>query len=332
MLLLPVLKWIGILLLGILGLAVLLIALLLFAPFRYRIAGSFRDQTPDAEAGIRWLLGLLGLKAAWHPGTDLRLYVSVCGFKVYDILGGRGKKNDREGSSEAGSGEPAKTEEQPVYCAEEAPREAAAEGSSPETAEGAGANADQLSGKIREAGNGLKEKLRAKLAGAMEKLRAKLAGIMEKLRQLYAQLTDRTDRAKALYALYKKEEYQKPVAMVKKRIMGLLKELCPRKGRGRIRYGSGDPFGTAQVMQIAALLYPLIGKRVEVIPDFDREVLEAQADIRGRLRFIIPVEAALRIFFSKKLRKMYKEARRILDAEALPAGESKLEQVAEDRR
>ena len=66
-------------------------------------------------------------------------------------------------------------------------------------------------------------------------------------------------------------------------------------------------------MMLASLLYPLYAEHIDMIPDFDREIIDGELDIRGRIRAIVPAEAALRVFFNKQLRAMYKKARRILE-------------------
>ena len=66
-------------------------------------------------------------------------------------------------------------------------------------------------------------------------------------------------------------------------------------------------------MMLASVLYPLYAEHIEMIPDFDKEIIDGELDIRGWIRVIVPAEAALRIFFNKQLRAMYRKARRILE-------------------
>ncbi|MDO5776008.1 MAG: DUF2953 domain-containing protein, partial [Eubacteriales bacterium] len=82
------------------------------------------------------------------------------------------------------------------------------------------------------------------------------------------------------------------------------------------RLGFDDPYTTGQAMMLASVLYPLYAGHIEMIPDFDKEIIDGELDIRGRIRVIVPAEAALRIFFNKQLRAMYKKARRILELDA----------------
>ncbi len=355
-----VLKIIGIILLCIVGLLLLLLLLLLFAPFRYRIDGSFRERKLDGEFRVRWLRGVLGFLAAYHQGEPLQAFISVCGFKVYDLL----KKEDSDGDGEPEEGE----EDDFLYSPEiySAEKEHPAQQSEAETASGpaeqedAAASAEAQEGdsaipdeketdlpgpdaasqermtlveKIRMFPDVLKKKLSDFWAAFLQKLSDLDRAVREKIDSFYknaketsssvwAEILDKTNKAQALYALFTDEEYQPALRMLKNRLLRLLKELKPRKGNGMVRYGSGDPYGTAQMMQAAILLYPLYEDRVEVIPDFEGTGEEAELDLQGRLRLFVPAEAAVRIFFSKKLRKLYHKARVILELEESPEDRS----------
>ncbi|MDD5832062.1 MAG: hypothetical protein PUC98_01040, partial [Clostridiales bacterium] len=154
-------------------------------------------------------------------------------------------------------------------------------------------------------------KLRGVSEGAAEKLRE----IKDRAIGLYGIIREKTDKAKELLSLYNDVRYRKEVSMAKKQLGSILREIRPRRGHGRLMLGTGDPSGTAQAMQAAAFLYPLYAETIEVIPEFDRQIFEVRADIRGRIHIAVLLFCAGRIFFSKKLRKMYHEAKRILNSD-----------------
>ena len=355
-----VLKIIGIILLCAVGLLLLLLLLLLFAPFRYSIDGSFRERKLDGEFRVKWLRGVLGFLAAYHQGEPLQAFISVCGFKVYDLL----KKEDSGGDGEPEEGEEDDFLYSPeIYSAEkEHPAqqsEAEISGNPDEQADAvppaeesentAGISEEKetdlpdpdeasqekktLADRIRMIPDLVMTKLSDFWAAFLQKLSDLDRAVREKIdsfcknakdtsQSAWTEFLDKTNKARALYELFTDEEYQPALRMVKNRLLRLLKELKPRKGHGMVRYGSGDPYGTAQMMQAAILLYPLYEDRVEVIPDFDGVGEEAELDLQGRLRLFVPAEAAVRIFFNKKLRKLYHKARVILELEESPEDRS----------
>ena len=121
------------------------------------------------------------------------------------------------------------------------------------------------------------------------------------------------EQLKELKELWQDERFEKGRELLISRILKLIKELKPRRGKGYLRLGFDDPYTTGQAMMLASVLYPLYAEHIEMIPDFDKEIIDGELDIRGRIRVIVPAEAALRIFFNKQLRAMYKKARRILE-------------------
>ena len=156
-----------------------------------------------------------------------------------------------------------------------------------------------------------------KISCCMDKAEAKLKGVIGKAAELIsaakAAFTKRSTQLKELKALWDDKRYAPGKALLLDRIVKLLLELKPRIGSGYVRIGTDDPYGTGQLAQLAAFLYPFYADTIEVIPDFDQSIIEGELNVGGRVRLIIPAEAALRVFFSKELRIMYKKARQILE-------------------
>ncbi len=157
------------------------------------------------------------------------------------------------------------------------------------------------------------DRISAAVDSAELRLKEGLHRLAELIRTAKAAYDKRSGQLKELLALWQDERYADAKALLFDRIKKLLRELRPRSGGGRIRIGLDDPYSTGQLMQAAALLYAVIEDRIQVIPDFDKAVIDGEVDIAGRLRIIVPAEAALRIFFNKKLKAMYIKARRILE-------------------
>ena len=156
-----------------------------------------------------------------------------------------------------------------------------------------------------------------KISCCMDKAEAKLKGVIGKAAELIsaakAAFTKRSTQLKELKALWDDKRYAPGKALLLDRIVKLLLELKPRTGSGYVRIGTDDPYGTGQLAQLAAFLYPFYADTIEVIPDFDQSIIEGELNVGGRVRLIIPAEAALRVFFSKELKIMYKKARQILE-------------------
>lgn len=67
----------------------------------------------------------------------------------------------------------------------------------------------------------------------------------------------------------------------------LLKHICPRRIKGWVHFGTSDPALTGELLGGLSILFAMCGQGVRVIPDFEREVLEGELEIKGHLRGIV---------------------------------------------
>ena len=100
-----IIKVILIIILILLALLLILTGLILFAPIRYRIKGSIHDEIPCGTAEAKWLYGVLGFRASAGKGEMAQAYISVCGFKLLDLLEDDNEEDfTGESSAEASGG------------------------------------------------------------------------------------------------------------------------------------------------------------------------------------------------------------------------------------
>ena len=405
--LISIIKIIGIIVLIIAAVVLMLLAAVLFVPLRYHIEGSFHEEKPCASASVKWMLGILSLRASYSSEDGAKAYISLFGRSIYDLLGDDTSEENIGGNDDVknkGSVETESDIESGIKAAEtvtnsvssdngkqdvlpaakqlmieDKARDAAnaddagmsdyaqnaaaaklSEESDPEsyvsgeitadtaahlsngslTDDGresvnakAGKKNGSVSGRMTDRIKSLRlpklitaarNRILAKLRYAADKISTAVDAAELKMKELAAQAAEifkavknafdrRSGQLNELIGLWKDERYQASKQLLISRIASLLKELRPRKGHGKLKIGFEDPYLTGQAMQIAALLYPLYGDRIEVIPDFDQSVIDGEADLKGYLRLIVPVEAAIRIFIDKGLKSMYKQARSILE-------------------
>lgn len=83
--LLTILKIIGIILLVLLAVAIIFLVLLLFAPFCYRVQGSFSGGKPAGNAELRYLFPLL--RASFSYESDKKTgVIRLLGIKLFDFF------------------------------------------------------------------------------------------------------------------------------------------------------------------------------------------------------------------------------------------------------
>ena len=87
----------------------------------------------------------------------------------------------------------------------------------------------------------------------------------------------------------------------------LWKQIHPRRMRGKVIFGTGDPCSTGELLGVLALFYAWYGNGVQIIPDFEQKRIEGNVSIRGRIRMITLICIAWRIIKNKDGRKLLHE-------------------------
>ena len=114
-----------------------------------------------------------------------------------------------------------------------------------------------------------------------------------------------------------KDYTQRSLAKIKKASLRILKQICPRKGHVKIAAGMEDIATTGQIAGYYGILYgmfyPFIGKRVVLEPDFEKQRLEVDGWLKGRIRLYVFVPAAWLYFIDKDVKNFKKAIQTVQD-------------------
>lgn len=97
------------------------------------------------------------------------------------------------------------------------------------------------------------------------------------------------------------------ICIVKENVIHLWKQIHPRRMRGKVIFGTGDPCSTGELLGVLALFYAWYGNGVQIIPDFEQKRIEGNVSFRGRIRMITLICIAWRIIKKKDGRKLLHE-------------------------
>lgn len=100
---------------------------------------------------------------------------------------------------------------------------------------------------------------------------------------------------------------------LKKYLLGLAKHIGPRKIKGYVRYGFGDPCKTGQVTGYLSLLPFVYGKHFSLYPDFYDKIIDTELLVKGRIRigYIIRIVLNINIWRTISVaRKIFKGKKR----------------------
>lgn len=315
--LLTVLKWIFLFLLFLLLLFICLLLLCLLVPVRYR--GEFH-KTEEEKNNVRgrlllsWLNPVLRIRVQYE---NEKAFYSVR-FFGFCLLGSdkkkRPKKEKKKKSSKKQKDEPVKTEpeqnrptavEQVIPFSETILSETKEE--EPETAE-------EEKSKFRKAVDKLQKKIQTilqKIRGIFKKVIGFPKRMVEKGKEILAFLSE-LFRKKGLIKEFLEDEICRAAFGASFHdIRRFLKHIRPRKLKGSILFGTGEPESTGTILALAAIFYPIYGNHVTITPDFQEKRFAAELMFRGRVRFFTLARYGIHLLFEKNFKQMRKQFRKL---------------------
>ncbi len=313
---LTVLKIIGIFLLILLGTILFVVVAVLAAPITYDISGEWNQQF-TLRGKIRWLYHILGISLELQEGNPA-VKISLFG----RVLGEEKKKNQPKTSrKKQDSGQKLSSEKQ--------------QGSRQKQSSGQKQDAEQKSlSEQNSEQNSRKTEVMAEEKPAEPVKQTKSEAVTpektkidpEEKEEVFSDWDPLLDEE--LEKLEKGQKLHRFAAFleqesVKRLIRKLWKSICKIFGhlrpsvlflKGRI--GMDDPALTGKIMEVAAVLYAFYGEHIQLVSDFEEEVLEAEFTIKGRIvpgYLIIKILGmGLRILLNKECRALYKDIKQNL--------------------
>lgn len=271
----------GRILLGILILLPVILSLILFFPVSYRLEGK---KTPDsfwAKVRVSWLFGLVRLLFYYpEPGKPI--------FQIAFIT--LRKFQRKQGSGTARRKPPKKKEEsapKPDIVRADPDR---ADAKPPEEV-----SAPKISSEIKE------EKTEKKVSGGKKK---KLS-----FSDIRSRILSETD---FYLELWKQDATKALVAEMFLRLGKILKNVFPVKVRGRLLFGASSPDVTGYAYAAYSILSIKFPRRFSLAfePDFQKEVLEGELFIAGRVMLFTVIWNGLRVLLDKRLRSLWEKINR----------------------
>lgn len=309
--LLTILKIIGIVLLVVLLTILVLLLFVLFVPIKYEARGNRRmeDDVP-ARIAVRahWLLHIINVSFRYPESSYVR--VRIFCFTIFSTKAESEAEKDKEkketvqdtaqhtGLSTDITGE--KKHEMPHEMPpEEQVEDAPVKFSEEKTGDNSRKNSGESPGK-----EDMEEEGSPKFLQFFRKLFEILKNIQYTIQKICDNIKHIIKNIRYYINVIQSDHFRSAWSVCSGEVLGLLQSIRPRKLEGSFNVGTGDPAGTAQILAIHGMLYPLIGEHITVIPDFERFVIEGQFLIRGKITLFRFLKTAGRLYFHKDLRKV----------------------------
>lgn len=281
---LAILKWIGIVLGGLLGLVLLLAVLIMCVPVCYQISGNNRDVI-CYQYRVSWLFRFLSVKKRLDSDE---VWFRIAGIPVACLAG---RKNQRR-KEKKGKGNRPKDEIVSPAGKDAGTKKAAEEISGPsgEKAEDRGPDAQAETGK--------EQRRRRRFRKKRSKKRK-------------AKKTFSFDRVSSIIKFVRADETRYAIRTAQKELGGLIRYLSPRKVKGQLVIGTGDPSSTGLLIGGLSLFPFVYQEGISVTPDFDEKILQAEGMIRGRIQVLYFVKLCIRLYRDRELRKMWNKIQKL---------------------
>lgn len=138
--------------------------------------------------------------------------------------------------------------------------------------------------------------------------------LWQKIKELYQTICDmiqnireKVHSVQDFVQLMQRESSKRFICIAKENMLQLWRHLKPQKVWGDIRFGTGDPCSTGQILGGIAVFYSWLGTGVHITPDFEEACFEGRIAAKGRIRGITMLVILIRLIISKEFRTLRRE-------------------------
>ncbi len=284
---LGILKVVGILLLIVLGILLLAVLAALFCPVTYSAMGSRDAEAYEGHVRIGWLFRLISFTFTFGSEREGDFCIRIFGIPL-----NRKKKKASKKSLQTSQGDEFKPADPEKIVEKKTEQE---HGEKTEKEAERKIETDSVLQKLQEF---LKQipGIPKKFLDVLKKISLTVHHICDKINQIKEFLeSERFARLKALFF----QEGKRTICHIR-----------PRKIKGHIKIGTGDPYRTGQLLAVAGIFFPVYGEHITIEPYFEQKILEGNMSVKGRIYGNFFVRLAWRLFRDSDIRFMIKKIKR----------------------
>ena len=298
-----ILKIIGILLLSIISLLLIIIALLLFVPIRYRIiANKFEDSDFYAEIKLTWLLHFINILIKYTDDLYYRVRVILIPIKKSDNL----KKHKNNSKKTKPDPNDTKSIDERENISDKSVNEDISDNEISKNKEEIVSTSDldeNDDDNIKfDENKGIIYKIRFVLTKFFEFL----FNIKEKLNEAYNTVVNIVKDIDYYINALKDERNKKVISLCLSQASSIINNIKPKVFNGNLTIGIDDPYTMGQILSIYGILFPIIHDKITINPVYDKEVIEGDLYIKGRISVFVLIRAAIKIYFNRDFKRMIK--------------------------
>ena len=296
-----ILKIIGIILLSIISLLLIIIALILFVPIRYRIIAN-KDSDFYAEIKLTWLLHFINILIKYTDDLYYRVRVILIPIKKSDNL----KKHKNNSKKTEPDPNDTKSIDERENISDKSVNEDISDNEISKNKEEIVSTSDldeNDDDNIKfDENKGIIYKIRFVLTKFFEFL----FNIKEKLNEAYNTVVNIVKDIDYYINALKDERNKKVISLCLSQASSIINNIKPKVFNGNLTIGIDDPYTMGQILSIYGILFPIIHDKITINPVYDKEVIEGDLYIKGRISVFVLIRAAIKIYFNRDYKRMIK--------------------------
>ena len=297
---LGILKVVGILLLIVLGILLLAVLAALFCPVTYSAVGRRDAEAYEGHVRIGWLFRLISFTFTFGSEREGDFCIRIFGIPL-----NRKKKKASKKSLQASRKEEFKPAE-PEKTEEKKPEE-----KKMEHVEKTEKEAERKTETITET---VTEKKTDSVLQKLQEFLKQIPGIPKKfldvLKKISLTVHHICDKINQIKEFLESERFSRLKALFFQEGKRTICHIRPRKIKGHIKIGTGDPYRTGQLLAVAGIFFPVYGEHITIEPYFEQKILEGNMSVKGRIYGSFFVRLAWRLFRDSDIRFMIKKIKR----------------------
>jgi hypothetical protein len=336
---LGILKLIGILLGILLLLLLALVLAVLLVPLRYRVEAEKQEDRLSAQVKVSWLLHLVSASASINGQMEHKIVIRLFGIALPLFQPEKEKRTskkkrkdpqreypkqeepERRKPASGMQGRPSQKVEQPSEEGNKASqeekqkisKEEAETGPSEESTGGSAWNlTEKISSVFRHLVSVCKTlcRLIAALLRWILNIPEWLEHLAERAGKAMRQVAELLHRPQELLDLAEKLEVREVLGHVSGYLKYLIRHYAPRRIRGFLRFGTGDPALTGELTGLIYLILPVRADQFRVESEFTETVFETELLCSGHIRVVHLIWVFWQAFRDQKLRRLIRYAQK----------------------
>lgn len=148
------------------------------------------------------------------------------------------------------------------------------------------------------------EKIKVIFSEKYREFLKKIQGIKKKIKNMIISIKSSISKIKLIWTFLTEEENKAGFKTCMEAVKKTVRHMKPKVLKGYLKFGTEDPCKTGQILGIIAMFYGKYGRFFEIVPDFEKAVLEYTIYAKGRIRIFTVGKIALQLWFNKKFKKL----------------------------